>query len=599
MSKKNVARKSRYAVVVLGMHRSGTSALTGTLARLGCDLPNEIMSPNEFNPKGFYESMKAYHLNDAILASGGSSWDDWRGFNPDWYDSPRLEEFLERGAEILQEEYGTSRFFVLKDPRICRLMPFWTQLFAAQKLKPVYVLTHRNPIEVARSLEAREGWPLAAGLLLWLRHVLEAEAGSRGARRCFTSYDRLLDNWSGVAQAISARTKIRFPRFSDSSSAEIGAFLSSNLRHRVEKVEAVSENPVVSDWVRVTFGIMERWAEAGETEADYAQLDEIRAAFDSAAPVFSPLFHALRSHGDRNAAALETMAAEREVELRNAAEKYEKLRSETLQAQAEMQAEIENRGARLEQVEQETGRLRGDLAARQKAFDALQGQKAETERANAQLTAQLEESAARLEALERKLKETEEERWQIRSALEQRGQEVEDMARQNAQAEFRAKTLADQLESLSQEQAGLKDERDSLLSEQARLVAERDQSRKSARLMRSKLQEDFETRLKETLVTQRQKADEHSAGLSRDIHDLETALEMSRREAENRAEEMRRLSADRDLGIAEREAQAEILYQQQQRIAELEHLAEAYVNSTSWKITAPLRRIVKTLRGHS
>lgn len=553
MSKKNAATKSRHAVVVLGMHRSGTSALAGMLARLGCDLPEAIMPPNEFNPKGFYESLKAYNLNDTILASGGSSWDDWQAFNPGWYDSPRLEEFLERGAEALQEEYGKSRLFVLKDPRICRLMPFWTRLFAEQKLQPVYVLTHRNPIEVAHSLETREGWPQAAGLLLWLRHVLEAEAGSRGARRCFTSYDRLLDNWGGVAQTISARTKISFPRFTGSVGAEIGEFLSSNLRHSVEKVEAVSGNPMVSDWVRATFGIMERWAEAGEDEADHAQLDEIRAAFDKAAPVFSPLFHALRSRGDRDAAALEKMTAEREAELRHAAEKYDELLSETRQAQAE----AENRGA------------------------------------------QLEESAERLDALKQQLKETEEERWQIRSTLEQRNQEIEDMARQSAQAEARAEALTVQLERLSQEQAGLKSERDSLLSEQARLVAERDQSQKSARVMRSKLQEDFETRLKETLVAQRQLADDRSAGLSREIHDLEAALQTFRREAENRTEEMQRLSADRDLGIAEREVQAEILHQQQQRIAELEQMTEAYVNSTSWKVTAPLRRIVRTLRGQS
>lgn len=595
MSKKNAATKSRHAVVVLGMHRSGTSALAGMLARLGCDLPEAIMPPNEFNPKGFYESLKAYNLNDAILASGGSSWDDWQTFNPGWYDSPRLEEFLERGGEALQEEYGKSRLFVLKDPRICRLMPFWTRLFADRKITPVYVVIHRNPIEVARSLETREGWPLAAGLLLWLRHVLEAEAGSRCARRCFTSYDRLLDSWGGVAQAIRERTKISFPRFSDSVGAEIEEFLSSNLRHSVEKVEAVSGNPMVSDWVRATFGIMERWVDAGEDEADHAQLDEIRAAFDKALPVFSPLFHALRSQGDRDAAALEKMTAEREAELRHAAEKYDELLSETQQAQAE----AENRGAQLEQIGQEAARLRGDLATGQQALEALRGQKAEAERANAQLTAQLEESTERLDVLKQQLKETEDERWQIRSTLEQRNQEIEDMARQSAQAEARAEALAVELERLSAEQAGLKSERDSLLSEQARLVAERDQSQKSARVMRSKLEEDFETRLKETLVAQRQLADDRCAGLSREIHDLEAALETSRREAENRAEEMQRLSSDRDLGITEREAQAEILHQQQLRIAELEQMTEAYVNSTSWKVTAPLRRIVRTLRGQS
>ena len=581
MSKKNASTKSRHAVVVLGMHRSGTSALAGVLARLGCDLPDAIMPANEFNPKGFYESLKVYNLNDAILASGGSSWDDWQTFNPGWFRSPRLDEFLERGAEVLREEYGKSRLFVLKDPRICRLMAFWTQLFAEQKIQPVYVLTHRNPIEVARSLETREEWPLAAGLLLWLRHVLEAEAGSRGARRCFASYDRLLDNWAGTVQRICERTGISFPRFSDSVGVEIDEFLSRSLRNSVEKVEAVSGNPMVSAWVRATFEIMERWADAGESEADYAQLDEIRDELDTASPMFSPLVHAMRARSVRDAAALETMTSERAAELRHAAEKYDELLSETRQAQAE----AESRLAQLGQTGQEVAQLRSDLAARQQAFAALEGQRLEADRLKIELTTRLEDSDRRIEELTRELKETEEDRWQIRSALEQRSQEAEDVGRQNQQNAALAEALETQLETLR--------------AEQATLVAERDQLRKSARLMRAKLQEDFETQLKAVLAGQRKLADDHSAALQEEIRSLGVALDETRQAAEHKAEEMRRLAEDRDRSIAEREAQAETLGRQQQRIAELEHMAAAYANSTSWKITAPLRRIVTVLRRSS
>lgn len=65
------ASPPRIALIVLGMHRSGTSALAGVLAQMGCDLPQDLMPSTAFNPRGHFESLQVYHLNDAILASGG------------------------------------------------------------------------------------------------------------------------------------------------------------------------------------------------------------------------------------------------------------------------------------------------------------------------------------------------------------------------------------------------------------------------------------------------------------------------------------------------------------------------------------------------
>lgn len=325
MPKTPPATKSRHAVVVLGMHRSGTSALAGVLARLGCDLPEEIMPANEFNPKGFYESLKAYNLNDAILAAGDSSWDDWQSFNPAWVSSPLSAEFRERGGKVLEEEYGDSSLFLLKDPRICRLLPFWQQLFDAQQIQPTYVLTHRNPLEVARSLQKREGWPMAAGLLLWLRHVLEAETGTRGMQRCFTSYDRLLTDWTGVMETILARTGLALPHACASVADEVEGFLSTSLRHSAEPAAAVAESSPGVDWVRDTFEILERWADQGEQKSDYPVLDRIRSEFDAMTSMFGPVVQSLRQSSASKTQELEEMQALRQAEQKHAAEKYDEL----------------------------------------------------------------------------------------------------------------------------------------------------------------------------------------------------------------------------------------------------------------------------------
>lgn len=554
MSKKKNAIKSRHAIVVLGMHRSGTSALAGILARLGCDLPVATMPANEFNPKGFYESLKVYNMNDAILTSGGSRWDDWQAFNPDWIKSPKGDEFLDRGAEVLSEEYGKSRLFVLKDPRICRLMPFWTQLFQGQNIQPVYVLTHRNPLEVSRSLEEREGWSLAAGLLLWLRHVLEAEAGSRGAVRCFTSYDRLLAGWAGVMTKIQNSTGIHFPRFSGSVVDDVDDFLSSDLRHSVEGAEAVVDNPMISRWVGGTFDILERWADQGELEEDYALLDQIRAEFEISAPVFGRLISAMQAQITRGEAALEEMKATAESR----------------------DAELTALGQLAENKQQEIAQLVTRLEKSDRFLQESAQQLKERDQ-------RLQESAQQLQKSQQTLQEVEQDRWQIRSTLEQRSQEAEDMGRASRANAAQVKTLQAQLEALR--------------VEQATMAADLDQSRKSARMMRLKVQEEFEVQLKELLTSQRRHADARGAELGQEIQKLTAALTEARQLEQHRSEEVQRLTMDRDRSVSEREAQVETIGHLHHRIGELEHLASAYTNSTSWKITAPLRRIVTLLRG--
>ena len=307
---------SRQAVVVLGMHRSGTSALAGVLARLGCDLPEQVMPANEFNPRGYYESLGVYTHNDALLRTVGSSWADWRSLEPDWLDTTMGRAELVRGCEMLQEAFAASALFVLKDPRICRLMPYWRALFASADITPIYLHAHRSPVEVARSLETREGWPLEQGLLLWLRHELEAEQGSRGAQRAFVSYEGLLADWRGVAQQITVRSGLVFPNDIAAVEDEVDSFLSSSLRHTVESLNSPSE--LINRWVGGTHEILHRWAKAGEQAGDYARLDAIRAELDQVQPVFGPITAA-------QLAALARVDVDRQAERNHAAMKYQEL----------------------------------------------------------------------------------------------------------------------------------------------------------------------------------------------------------------------------------------------------------------------------------
>ena len=190
---------SRRAVVVVGSHRSGTSALARVLSLLGCDLPKHVLPPVAGdNELGYWEPATVVEAHDAFLKDIGSSWDDVAALPDGAFVSAGARELRQQLSLLVHEEYGTSSLFVVKDPRISRLLPVWLAVLAELQIAPAIVLAARNPLEVAASLRARHGFTTTKSLLLWLRHTLESEQHSRGRPRSFVMYDELLRNWQGV-----------------------------------------------------------------------------------------------------------------------------------------------------------------------------------------------------------------------------------------------------------------------------------------------------------------------------------------------------------------------------------------------------------------
>ena len=92
----------RKAILVLGMHRSGTSAVTRVLSMLGAALPRRLMPAAVANPVGHFEPMDIVNLHDEILRSAGTKWSDWSRFPGSWYDSPKREVFVEAIARAVR-----------------------------------------------------------------------------------------------------------------------------------------------------------------------------------------------------------------------------------------------------------------------------------------------------------------------------------------------------------------------------------------------------------------------------------------------------------------------------------------------------------------
>ena len=286
-------RLKRRAILILGMHRSGTSAFTRVLSLLGADLPANLLPARPDNEAGFWESRDIAGIHDELLESAGSSWDDFSAFPEDWHLSQPASALRKRVLEVLERDFGNSSLFVLKDPRMCRFVPFWLSVLEEFGAEPVFLIPIRHPLEVTASLKALHGFLPAKSLLLWLRHVLDAERDTRGYKRAFSHYDALLRDWRGVAKSVSRHLGVSWPRQSHLPDVEVEEFLSPRHRHHIFERRDLEARSDVVTWVKQAYATL---LEAGGGNADHlaGPLDAIRSELEEADRAFAPLLEDLR-----------------------------------------------------------------------------------------------------------------------------------------------------------------------------------------------------------------------------------------------------------------------------------------------------------------
>jgi len=219
------------------MHRSGTSVLTHLLACMGFDAgPPESLQPGDAaNPQGYWESRAAWALDEEVLATLGASWWEVADLDLEALPPADRERYVARARSIV-DELDARRPWVLKEPRMCLLLPLWREALEA----PTFALVHRDPLEIARSLQARDGFPVPIGLALWETYALAALRHSRGAARVAVSYGRLLREPARVVKELVAQLQPLATRaLREPTAAELAAVVRPDLhRHRAREREA-------------------------------------------------------------------------------------------------------------------------------------------------------------------------------------------------------------------------------------------------------------------------------------------------------------------------------------------------------------------------
>ena len=543
-------------VLMAGMHRSGTSALARVFNLLGADLPEPLVPPSLGNELGHWEPAEVVAMNDRALLAAGSDVNDMHPLAAEWRASDAYAVFVEEVRAYVQRVSRPGRLVVVKDPRIAVLAAPWREGVERAGLAPRFLIAFRDPWEVARSLSRRqlehfpdEVWPHARVVALWLKHHLELERASRGARRSFTGYADLMRDWRGEVERTRRQLGLAPLVPSPAQTEAVEAFLRPDA-HRQRRTDQTGEPGVAGE---VLDALQARIADPdGGADAFDAADDRLAQAGALLGDYLAALEARVRENAEGRASAddaqvviraLQTAAETAEVRAVEALSPAPTLASLAVDSDPERLAILERRHAELRDLhaavaaELRTGRAaweheRERLTARLEACEAEHAEGVATSRTVSAALSRLEAEHMSTAAERDRLKA------QRRAAVAGSEQLQDDLER----SEARCVALRDTVDRLNHE-----------IESHRSAYAEADRAAADARARLNAQAADLQLAV-------------HRAAEDRLAHQARTRL----------------LEADLDgrrLGTAS--AQAEV---------------EALRASTSWKVTRPLRSVTFRLR---
>lgn len=238
-------RGNSTGVVVLGMHRSGTSALSGILSRVyDLDLlGDKMIEPDPSNPKGYFENFHLVYQNEQFMIDQNMPrYDALQSF-----DAATATVIANRNAsqhfingEILMRGFyialSQRRAWLMKDPRLCFTLPVWLCLMDGS---PGVVFIYRDPVEVSMSLHSKGEFSMEFGLWFWLENNMLAIKNSAHLCRVVVAHDNFyrnpVDEVERIGSELQRRCRISNVRSAMRSKEELQAvvttFIQPNLRH--------------------------------------------------------------------------------------------------------------------------------------------------------------------------------------------------------------------------------------------------------------------------------------------------------------------------------------------------------------------------------
>ena len=212
-------------VMVIGMHRSGTSFLTGSLQLAGLSL-GPHSTQNAHNQKGNRENADFVSFHNAVLEARGFAWDNPPPGALRWSSTERDQ------ARRLIADFATTAPWGFKDPRSLLMADQWLSLCP----QATFIGIFRNPVEVARSLVTRSyagGGIIAEQRAFELWEIYNCRLLALYRRRPFP-----LLCFDDAEAAMHAKLNLIFPQIGLQPLAE-AVFFSADLKTETAQADAI------------------------------------------------------------------------------------------------------------------------------------------------------------------------------------------------------------------------------------------------------------------------------------------------------------------------------------------------------------------------
>ena len=459
-------KPEKTALVVIGMHRSGTSAATRALSTLGADLPKNLMPPTRDNPEGYWEPINLVKLHIQMLGAVGMNWHDVSPVPAFWQSEKFIRPFREKIIEIIRRDYGDSDFFIIKDPRISRFVPVTASAIAELGATPKFIICIRNPLEVAASLNVRDGFHLSKSLTLWLDHTLRAERETRKFSRAFVFYDEIVKDWRSVLHSVAVDLALKIPEFTAKKEEESGELIVSKAyRNHENSLSDLNENDEVSQWVKATYAAIRILAKGESGYESRKKLGRIYTEFCIGQKTFGPLLKQEKASAQRLTAELE--------KARSGAIKY---------AEEEKVLSGELESARLE-----CATLRKQFTALNEERDKAKADAAKRIEEARRLTQELQDAQAESATLRKQFTALKEERDKAKADTAKRIEESERLTQELENAQAECATLRKQVTAANEARERAKADTDKRIEESRRLAQESEAAQAQCAILRKQI----------------------------------------------------------------------------------------------------------------
>lgn len=277
--------------IVLGLPRSGTSAITRALRALGIDLDGNLQPARDINPKGFWEDIDImYGINRTATHINGDKIITAQQLAEETPVGDELRALQVTAEKLLRKRMSDTSEWGFKDVRTGEMLPFWQSVFAKISLKENYIIALRHPLARAHSNKKFNHHDIECGLISWLDYLVRVIDQTQGKNRVVISYELMLQQPKQQLEHMREALGINLLPDEFAISTYTEQFLDKELRHYDFTQEDLAREPVmmVSPLCAQVYDLLFRVA-SGELslreEAFTRAWQQIKIAYQQIAPM--------------------------------------------------------------------------------------------------------------------------------------------------------------------------------------------------------------------------------------------------------------------------------------------------------------------------